>query len=233
MAILPDPIRGRPIGETLAELLRKAILSGELKAGAEIRQEQLAQQYGVSRLPVREALQSLERDGLVIIQSNRRVVVVEVTDADLKDHYEVRALIEGELAGRAAGNIDEIGELREAFLAGKKFVDSGDASSLVRANETFHRAVWDASRSSRLYTLASQLWTGIPPYRPVLFPRQMHSSVDEHQQIVEAIAEGNAELAKALMTHHILRARDDLLSVTRSVNPANNDGQIYGRLPNE
>lgn len=214
--MMADQLRSRPMGERLAELLRKAILDGDLAPGTEIRQEALAKQYGVSRIPVREALQNLERDDLVVVQPNRRVVVAEITNGDLNDHYEVRALIEGALANRAAENLPHPDELREAYQVGENLLESDDAPALVRANEIFHRAVWEAAGSSRLYTIASHLWTGIPPYRAVLFPRQASNSIEEHSQILEAILAGDGVGAQDRMRRHILGARDDVLRARTS-----------------
>lgn len=225
-----DRLRSRPIGERLAELLRKAILDGDLAPGTEIRQESLAKQYGVSRIPVREALQSLERDDFVMVKPNRRVVVAEITNGDLNDHYEVRALIEGALAKRAAENLQSPEELREAYLLGENLLDSDDVPAQVRANEIFHRAVWEAAGSSRLYTIASHLWTGIPPYRAVLFPRQVSSSIEEHFQILEAIIDGDGGSAQDDMRQHILGARDDVLRA-RASKERTQDGEAAQTSP--
>jgi DNA-binding GntR family transcriptional regulator len=216
---MADQLRNRPLGERLAEMLRKQILDGSLTPGAEIRQEALAKKYEVSRIPVREALQHLERDGFVVVKPNRRVVVAEITSGDLNDHYEVRALIEGALAKRAAVNSSKYEEIREAYLVGENLLGTGETAALVRANEIFHRAVWEASGSTRLYSIANQLWTGIPPYRAFLFPDGIHSSIREHLEIVKAITSGNEELAQNLMSRHILGARDDVLRAREAQQP--------------
>lgn len=145
------------------------------------------------------------------MKPNRRVVVAEVTNGDLYDHYEVRALIEGALAKRAAANPSNSADIREAYLVGENLLDGADTAALVRANEIFHRAVWEAAGSTRLYAIANQLWTGIPPYRAFLFPDGIRSSIEEHSQVLEAITSGQEELAQDLMSRHILGARDDVL----------------------
>ncbi|TLP72875.1 GntR family transcriptional regulator [Nesterenkonia sphaerica] len=217
---MTDSLRERPLGERLAELLRKQILNGDLAPGTEIRQEALARQYEVSRIPVREALQNLERDGFVVVKPNRRVVIAEVTSGDLNDHYEARALIEGALAKRAAAQSRGSADLREAYLVGEKLLGTADTGALVRANEIFHRAVWEASGSTRLYALANQLWTGIPPYRAFLFPEGIRASIEEHSRILEAINSGDEDLAQEHMSQHILGARDDVLRARQTQAPA-------------
>ncbi|GFZ92888.1 GntR family transcriptional regulator [Nesterenkonia alkaliphila] len=213
-------LRNRPIGERLAEILRKAILDGELPPGTEIRQEALAKQHGISRIPVREALQLLERDGFLVMKPNRRAVVAGVSDGDLKDHYEVRALVEGALARRAAENLKDPQELQDAHLIGEQLMNSTDASALVRANEIFHRAVWEAAESARLYSIANQLWTGIPPYRVLLLPSGANASIQEHSMILEAIITHNPESAQKRMSDHILGARDDVLNARKASDDA-------------
>ncbi|WP_150462069.1 GntR family transcriptional regulator [Nesterenkonia ebinurensis] len=218
-------IKSKPVGELLAESLRHAILHGDLPAGAEIRQEKLAQEYGVSRIPVREALQTLEREGLVVVRPNRRVAVAEITVDDLKDHYDVRALIEGELASRAAELGENHAEIEASYLEGVTLAEKGDVSGLVKSNEHFHSAIWEAAGSSRLYALAQQLWTGVSPYRPVLFPERAAASIEEHKDLIDAIFSKDAEASRSAMRNHILSARDDVLRLKQG----ESESQSVGR----
>src|SRR3954454_19257742 len=124
------------------DLLEEAILGGELKPGERLRAEALAQRFGTSRTPIREALLQLEAHGLVEVEPNRGAVVKAFDRDDLQDLYEVRALIEPHAAARAATRISEVGVARLEALC-------DEADQLV-ANEEFHRLILDAAQSPRL-----------------------------------------------------------------------------------
>jgi DNA-binding GntR family transcriptional regulator len=199
-----------PLGERMAALLRQAIVNGDLKPGSELRQAAIAERYGVSRIPVREAIQMLERDGLVVIQRNRRVVVASLSDSDLADHYSVRALIEGEAAFRASRFPEAVAEIEKAHALGQDVLESRDIGAFTAANEAFHAAVWTASGSTRLHLIAKQLWTGIAPHTPSFLPNQIDRSFEEHRRILKAIRSGNPDDAQVAMSNHILRSAADL-----------------------
>src|SRR3954464_14907703 len=124
--------------------LQHAILEGVLQPGERLRAEALAQRFGTSRTPVREALLQLEAQGLVDVEPNRGAVVRRFDRAALRDLYEVRALLEPQAAARAARRIgpEAIREL-EALC---------EAEDLILANEAFHRIILEAAGSPRLST---------------------------------------------------------------------------------
>src|SRR3954466_1230640 len=135
------------------DLLEEAILEGELKPGERLRAEALAQRFGTSRTPIREALLQLEAHGLVEGEPNRGAVVKTFARDDLRDLYEVRALIEPHAAARAATRIsdDDIAQLQRLC----------DDEDQIVANEHFHRIILEAAGSPRL-TVAMRAATGIP-----------------------------------------------------------------------
>lgn len=204
-----EPIIKQSVSSRVANALRKAILDGVFEPGTELRQDMLARHFSVSRIPVREALQLLERDGLLTVKPNRRMIVTALTDQDLYDHYRVRAVVEGEAAACAALCADKTEiEALEELAAGASA--TGDLDAFVSANEEFHRAVWKAAGNQRLVRTAQQLWTGILPYTPLLLPAHSVRSVEEHRLIVTAIREQLPEEARSAMSNHIMRSGHDL-----------------------
>jgi DNA-binding GntR family transcriptional regulator len=182
------------------DLLEEAILEGELKPGERLRAEALAQRFGTSRTPIREALLQLEAHGLVEVEPNRGAVVKTFDRGDLLDLYEVRALIEPHAAARAATRIGagEIAEL-DALC---------DAEDQIVANEAFHRIILDAAASPRL-TVAMRAATGIPrAFRSAFWhdERQRAESLLCHRRLVSAFKTADAQLAAAVMRMHILGA---------------------------
>jgi DNA-binding GntR family transcriptional regulator len=182
------------------DLLEEAILEGELKPGERLRAEALAQRFGTSRTPIREALLQLEAHGLVEVEPNRGAVVKSFDREDLLDLYEVRALIEPHAAARAATRISDtdIARLR----------DLCDAEDQIVANEAFHRIILEAAASPRL-VVAMRAATGIPrAFRSAFWhdERQRTESLICHRRLVSAFETKDAQLAEAVMRMHILGA---------------------------
>ncbi len=182
------------------DLLEEAILEGDLKPGERLRAEALAQRFGTSRTPVREALLQLEAQGLVDVEPNRGAVVRTFDRDDLQDLYELRALLEPHAAALAATRISEADiERLEALCE--------DEDQIV-ANEAFHRIILEAAQSPRLQ-VAMRAATGIPrAFRSIFWhdERTKHESLICHRRLVSAFGARDAQLAEATMRMHILGA---------------------------
>ncbi len=182
------------------DLLEEAILEGDLKPGQRLRAEALAQRFGTSRTPIREALLQLEAQGLVDVEPNRGAVVRSFDPDDLRDLYELRALLEPKAAALAAGRITDADIERLDELCG--------ADDLIVANEAFHRIIIEAAGSPRL-TVAMRAASGIPrTFRSVFWhdDRQREESMMCHRRLVAAFRARDAHLAEAVMRMHILGA---------------------------
>ena len=194
------------------EQLQDAILEGVLKPGERLRAEALAQRYGTSRTPVREALLQLEAQGLVEVEPNRGAVVRAFDRADLLDLYEVRALLEPAAAARAATRIGKADIARLEALC-----DGGDdVDRLIAQNEEFHRIIGEAADSPRLQ-VAMRAVAGIPrAFRSVFWQseEQRAESLLCHRRLVTAFRNQDPGLAEAVMRMHILGAVAFLEEVT-------------------
>jgi len=185
------------------DLLEEAILEGELKPGERLRAEALAQRFGTSRTPIREALLQLEAHGLVEVEPNRGAVVRTFDRDDVLDLYEIRALLEPAAAARAAHRIsaDDVDRL------GALCADASVEEQIV-ANEAFHRIIVEAAGSPRL-EVAMRAASGIPrTFRSVFWhdDRQRAESMMCHRRLVSALGARDAQLAEAVMRMHILGA---------------------------
>ena len=183
------------------DLLEEAILEGDLKPGQRLRAEALAQRFGTCRTPIREALLQLEAQGLVEVEPNRGAVVRAFDRDDLRDLYELRALLEPNAAalaaqpGSAPSDIERLDELCEA-------------DDLIVANEAFHRIILEAAGSPRLI-VAMRAASGIPrTFRSVFWhdERQREESLMCHRRLVAAFSARDVHLAEAVMRMHILGA---------------------------
>jgi DNA-binding GntR family transcriptional regulator len=182
------------------DLLEEAILEGDLKPGERLRAEALAQRFGTSRTPIREALLQLEAQGLVDVEPNRGAVVRSFDRDDLFDLYQLRALLEPRAAALATPRISEQDIAALHALC--------EAEDHMAANEAFHRIILEAAGSPRLLD-AMRAATGIPrTFRSVFWhdERQREESLMCHRRLVAAFNARDADLAEAVMRMHILGA---------------------------
>ncbi len=202
--------------ERVFEDLRAAIVAGEFPPGERLRTEALAERFGTSRTPVREALMLLEGDGLVAIEPRRGAVVRSFDPADLVDLYEVRAILEARAAQLAAGRIspEDVDRL-DANCSEAERVAADDVDRLIALNEEFHRVVIEAASSPRLLQ-ALRAVAGIPrPFKTVFWTdaSERARSFAAHREIAAGLRSGSAERAESAMRLHVLNARDFLIEV--------------------
>lgn len=205
------PIAKQSTRDQVIMSLRKAIFNGDLKDGEELIQEDIAKKLNVSRMPVREAFYALEREGLLITNQNRRVTVKGFTLEDIKDHYDIRAMLEGEAAARACKNGVDTSELREIQQEIETAVTEKNISDYIIANEHFHRLIWKSSQSERLQSFLDQMWNGLPPHLAEMVEDQMNKSIFEHDKVIQAITSGDEEQARQTLENHVRRSMMDFL----------------------
>lgn len=202
-------------GETVYLALRARILSGELPAHATLREQALAEELGVSRTPVREALRRLDETGLVTFVPNRGATVVAWSIEQVRETYFVRAGLEGRAAGLAAGRIteaetDRLAELIEEMEPLLAAVEDSGLARLAALNAEFHRIVVNAARSPQLLTLTASV--GRVPLMNGAFRRQGDQfrlrSNHQHRDILTALRSGDEVWAEVAMRSHILAARN-------------------------
>jgi DNA-binding GntR family transcriptional regulator len=189
--------------------IRGYVLGGEGPPGARLGQVELAERFGISRTPVREALRRLAGEGLVDFHSNRGFRVADLgLDAVLR-RMEVRSLVEPGIARIAAGRRTEedIRRLQEVIASQE---NAGDGISAHDASRDFHMALARASGNEELARVLDSLWL-VEVGRRLLArrtadPNWLHDDVSEHRGILTAVKEGNAAEAERLMAEHIGRA---------------------------
>jgi DNA-binding GntR family transcriptional regulator len=190
-------VRGRAAAE-----LRDRILTGRLRPGDRIDLDELTEEFGTSRTPVREALLELSYEGLVAVTPRSGISVVGITPEDAVDNFGVLAALEGMAAGWATQRITET-ELTELYRLADAIFDGDD---VVAGNRHFHRALNRASGSPRLLTYLRQAVRAVPASFFELFPEQERRSRREHAALLDAIREGDASTARAIAEAHVLDA---------------------------
>ncbi len=182
------------------------MLRGELVPGTWLRQDDLAERLGVSKIPVREALQRMAAMGLLRFEANRGVVVPSLSASEAEENYALRRSLEPLLLDRALPNLSIV-DLAEAELA-----LSSESFSPTEANWAFHRALYRASGWQRGMAITEILHAAVAPY-VVLYTERLggakHSG-DEHLAILEACRKGDRVRALGLLTQHLDAAAEVL-----------------------
>ncbi|MBP2367988.1 GntR family transcriptional regulator [Pseudonocardia parietis] len=193
-----------PLRESVHNAILEMIVEGDLKAGQHLVEAELASRLGVSRQPVREALQWLNSDGWVDLRPAHGAYVHAPTPAEADQLLAVRGLLETESARLAAAHVpaDGIEELRDWCRQGTEALEADDVASLVAANAGLHAAVARFSGNTVLCDLVSQVDRRVRWYfRPVARDRGAQSW-QEHAELIEAIASGDGDRAAEVMRRH-------------------------------
>jgi DNA-binding GntR family transcriptional regulator len=202
------------------ELIREAIIDGRLEPGQRLKEEELARELGISRTPIREALLMLQAEGLVDAIPNRGAMVRVHTADDLEDLYQLRALLEGYAARRAATRItdEEVETLRESCARFDALDSEKELREFVRENMVFHTAILDIAGSSRLTSMVRRVIELPLVYRSYIWysSDQKRISAHYHRQIVTALGDRDAERAELIMKEHVFEARDVLVQNLRA-----------------
>ena len=187
--------------------LRERILSGDLPRASKLRQVSLAEEMGVSRTPLREALRRLAAEGLVDFSPNRGATVSELDFGDMRHAWAARVALEPGAARLAAERRDPDGmAAMRAAIADQRSAAGGRGQSFS-ANRSFHLALATASGNPHLTRFAEMLWVpriGVPIYAAqAAEPAGPSAWADEHERIADAIEHGDAEAAERLTRAHI------------------------------
>lgn len=198
------------------DALRAEIVSGALPPGTKLSEARLAERFGTSRMPVREAFQVLARSDFVIIKQRSGTFVRGVSQRQVVDLFEVREALEGMAARlcatRAAGDLmavlDEIIARMEAAAA------SSDSTAFIAADEHLHAVIFEGSANERLLDhyrlLIDHLHRNYLSTVVTRRPGRLERSFSEHQAIVEAIRVRDGDLAEQAMRHHVRQGRQEL-----------------------
>lgn len=215
-----DPIQKTSVVDTLATKLRERILRNELRAGEPLRQEALAEAYGVSRMPIREAFRQLEAEGLVEFHPHRGAVVSAMSIEEAEELFDLRLLIETDLIARAIENASDADRAtaRAAFEAVQHAYSTGDEERWGALNWEFHKSLYTASNRPRSLGLLDGLNANIDRY--VRLQLSLENSApdranSEHKQLLEAFVGGDGATAKSILQMHIRDARTSLLKALR------------------
>jgi GntR family transcriptional regulator of gluconate operon len=204
------------LAERSAELIRERILAGDFASGDRLVEAKLAEQLGISRGPLREALKQLAAEGLVREEPRRGTFVATPTAEDVRDVYDLRVAIESRAARLVIARRDPatIDVLRRAVEGIRAAADVGDLQKLVRADYEFHETLCRVSGNRRLHGVFVQNASALRILLR-LEEERFYKSFDEvwnqHRDLLAAVQAGDAPRAEAMFTEHLESARDRLL----------------------
>jgi DNA-binding GntR family transcriptional regulator len=198
--------------ESLRLQIADEIVSGALEPGAPLDEQELADRFGVSRTPVREAIRQLSASGLVSVRPHRGAVVALPTPRQLDDMFEAMAELEALCAGLAARNmtVPERRALEGLHQDLRVLVQKGDPARYHETNEAFHAAIYAGSHNGYLAEITLMTRTRVAPFRRAQFRAsgRLGGSYQEHDLIVQAILRGDQSGAVEAMRAHIGIVRD-------------------------
>lgn len=206
---LEPVIQPTPLRHAVYDALEERIIYGVLEPGQHLVETDLASQLGVSRAPIREALQLLHRDGWVDLRPRQGAFVHQPTLREVDEILGVRTVLEVESARLAATACTEEGlrSLKEALKAGEETLDEGDERALVNANSHFHQTITKIAGNAVLGQLISRLDKQIRWYFAPVALRRAAESWREHAEIVDAIGSEDRDRAAELMHRHAEQTR--------------------------
>ncbi len=195
--------------------LRKEILRGKYKEHDELREAKIAEDLGVSRTPVREALRQLELEGLITIIPNKGAYVNGITEKDVKDIYMIRSLLEGLCVRMAIEHMDhsQIDALEENVMLADFHAKKGNGEKLAELDNHFHEILYNASDSKILEHLLRDFHQYVAKVREINLSNNKRclASNHEHTELVEAIKKHDSDLAEKLANQHILNAYQSMV----------------------
>ncbi len=208
-----------PLRDVVFQTLRTAILRGDLKPGERLMELQLADQLGVSRTPIREAIRMLEQEGLAIMIPRKGAEVAQMSEKDVDDVLQIRCALE-ELAVRLSCHNMTLDDLRKLALARDRFAEmtkTENIQDIATADMNFHDIIYEASENPKLQALMTNLREQVYRYRveylknPSVYP----ALIREHEQLYEAIRNRHAEEAAEIIRQHLQNQTNGVKQVIR------------------
>jgi DNA-binding GntR family transcriptional regulator len=215
---LPVDVTQRALPDVISEVLRRDISEGLYRPDEAIKIRPLAARFGVSTMPVREALRRLEAEGLVEFDKNRRISVKALSERDAREVFILRADLEP-MAIREAipalqGDEEGLAHLERIIVRMDKANEGAENDSWRLLNEEFHMRIYHAAEMPRLETIVRSLWSATDPYTRRFRRTAAHrrKANDQHAQMVELIRAGKAKEAADLMRDHINYSSESMTS---------------------
>jgi len=195
--------RHQTLREKILETIREAILKGNLKPGEKVAEPELAERFGISRTPIREAFRQLESEGYLTVVPRKGAVVAALSERDVQEFYAIKSILEGYAAELAATNLTEkeLDKLAAVNNKLRQLAAEGDTRAFFRVHSEFHEIFIKAASNSKLSELIQQLGLKFTRLRmaSLAVPGRMDISVAEHDNLLQAFRNRDGKAAEALV----------------------------------
>lgn len=210
----------QPLRDMVFDVLMNAIMQGQLSPGERLLEVQLADEMGVSRTPVREAIRRLELEGFVVMVPRKGAYVAGLSIDDVESVYEIRTALET-LAVRLAAQRMEAADYEQLDeLAGKmqQTWQEGDVDNWVNLDARFHELLYTFSRNERLISMMSNIMEQLSRYRIISLANVevRQNSLNEHQTLIEALKRRDSDSAADAAAHHIENTKQSLVNMLKA-----------------
>ncbi len=195
--------RHQTLREKILETIREAILKGQLKPGEKVAEPELAERFGISRTPIREAFRQLESEGYLTVIPRKGAVVTSLSERAVEEFYAIKSILEGYAArmatlNLAAKDIEKLEAINERLA---QLAAEGDVKTFFRVHNEFHELFIKAAENEKLQELINQMMLKFNRLRlaSLSLPGRMEISVQEHKKIIEAFKKKDGEMADNLV----------------------------------
>jgi DNA-binding GntR family transcriptional regulator len=204
--------RGDSLRERVHEVLKNNILTGVLPPNTRVIEEKLAAEIGTSRTPVREAMQKLEKEGLVYKLLRGGRAINALTMEDVEEVFGIRCILEGYAAFLATSRAtnDDIRSLETIVKREEEYLKDRDADQLMALNTEFHEHLYRAARSAKLYSIINDLRDHICRFRAMIFSHTEMAEIwtKDHSDMISLMKAKRAAQVEKLMRKHIIRGKN-------------------------
>lgn len=204
--------KGRFLREQVYQSLKAAILKGLIQPNNRLIEEKLAEEVGTSRTPVREAIQKLEKEGLIHKLPRGGYAVSVITDDDIDEAFGIRSVLEGYAGHLAAlrASDEDLEALEEIIKKEEECLARGNTEEIIKLNAQFHDRLYRTAKSAKLYSIINDLRDYIYRYRIIIFRHSgmAEISIKDHEDIVALMRANRAAQVEKLVRKHIIRGKN-------------------------
>ncbi|MFQ5427589.1 MAG: GntR family transcriptional regulator [Thermodesulfobacteriota bacterium] len=201
--------------ESIVDFIKDAVVSGRLKPGERVPEQEIAANFGISRTPIREAFRQLESEGFISLIPRKGAVVSPITDKDVVEFYAIKSLLEGYAARTACPSLTarDIKKLESLNAAMARCAEKGDVKGFFNLDNQFHNTFLKACGNEKLYDLVHSLVQQFERFRitALSLPGRMTESLSQHRDIIEAFRNSEALLVETLVRANAEKGRDVLV----------------------
>jgi DNA-binding GntR family transcriptional regulator len=207
MTLRDETIQRVSMVDNVTARLRRALLSGDIKPGEPIRVAQLEKRFGVSHIPIREAVRRLEAEGLIVAEPQRAAVAAAVDLDDLGGLYDIRRIIECEVIRRSVASMtdEQVENVRTALAGLEAVTPNNDSAEFWDLHMEFHRTLLEPGATAWIERVLSQVWLASQRYVRLFVSATIDDAMRDHRELLAACEARDDELAEQILRRHLDR----------------------------